>query len=195
MRLSRRLRVVYSWGLNAEAISAANSKSKNGSKFWCFLGRRPLKSEFEGSKPWKGSFKKHNTSFELLYVQIGPELRPVGEMRKRKKEGEQKSQNRDSSPLCGGAAWEPISTKFDLFVGPTNVITYTKNDYKILIGFSRPTGGKTHVSLTKPTAYITLPCATALARDSTAFIWLGFQRLLLFGVVLRGCYLAKNGLT
>ena len=50
-----------------------------------FLGRRPPKSEFEGSKLQRDTCTKHNTSFELLNVRIGPELRPVGEMRKRKK--------------------------------------------------------------------------------------------------------------
>ena len=49
-----------------------------------FLGRRPPKSEFEGSKPPKGTCTNQNTSFELLNVRIGSELRPVGEMRKRK---------------------------------------------------------------------------------------------------------------
>ena len=42
---------------------------------------------------------------------------------------------------------EPISIKFGVFVGLTNDITYTKNGFKIFIGFSRPTSGKTHVSL------------------------------------------------
>ena len=41
-------------------------------------------------------------------MQIGPELRPVGEMTKRKtRKGEQKSQNRDISPH-GGTTCEPI---------------------------------------------------------------------------------------
>ena len=34
-----------------------------------------------------------------------------------------------------------------VFVGLTNVITYAKNGFKIDSGFSRATGGKTHVSL------------------------------------------------
>ena len=61
-------------------------------------------------------------------MRIGPQLRPVGEMRKRKniKKGEQKSQNCDISPLSGGAPCEPISTKFGVFVGLTNVITCIK---------------------------------------------------------------------
>ena len=111
-----------------------------------FFEPEALKNEFEGSKPRKGTCTKQNTSFEQLNVRIGLELRPVGEMRKLKKR-ENKSQNRYISPLCGGAPCEPISTKFGLFVGLTNVITYTKNGSKIPIGFSRPTGGKTHVSL------------------------------------------------
>ena len=87
--LSWRLRVVYSWRLLCWSDFRCKCvKSKNGSKFWCFSGRRPLKNEFEGCKPWKGTCSKQNTSFEPLYVRIGPELRPVGEMRKRKKERE-----------------------------------------------------------------------------------------------------------
>ena len=42
---------------------------------------------------------------------------------------------------------EPISTKFGAFVGLTNVITYTKIGFKISIGFFRPTGRKTSISL------------------------------------------------
>ena len=148
--LSRRLRVVYSRGLQCWSdFWCKSAKSENGSKIWCFLGRRPPKSEFEGSKPPKGTCTKQNTSFELLRVRIGWKLRPVGEMRKRKKKGRTffKSQKCDISPLCGGAPCEPISTKFGVFVGLANVITYARNGYKISIGFSRTTGGKTHVSL------------------------------------------------
>ena len=43
-----------------------------------FLGRRPPKSDFEGSKPWKGTCTKRNTSLETYSVRIGPELPPVG---------------------------------------------------------------------------------------------------------------------
>ena len=96
--------------------------------------------------PRKGTCTKQNTSFELLNVRIGLELRPAGEMREREK-GEQKSQNRYTSTLCGGASCVPISTKFGEFVGLTNVITYTQNGLKYSMGFTRPTGGKTHVSL------------------------------------------------
>ena len=49
--------------------------------------------------------------------------------------GEQKSQSRDISPLCGGAPCEPITKKFGVFVGLTNIITYTENSSKIFIGF------------------------------------------------------------
>ena len=70
--------------LRAAAISAANRKSKNGSKCLCFGSWRSLKSEFEGSKLLKGTCTKQNTSFELLNVRISLALRPVGEMRKRK---------------------------------------------------------------------------------------------------------------
>ena len=84
-------------------------------------------------------------------MQIVPEMRPVGEMLKRKneKKGEQKSPNRDISPLCGGATCEPITMKFGVFVGLTDVITYTKSGSKISNGISRSTGGKTNVSLQK----------------------------------------------
>ena len=67
--------------------------------------------------------------------------------KKIQQKGEQKSQKCNISPLCGGAPCELISTKFGLFVGLTNVITCAKIGFKISIGFSRPTGGKTHVSL------------------------------------------------
>ena len=88
------------------------------------------------------------------------------ETEKYKKKGEQKSQKCDISPLCGGAPYEPISTKFVVFIGLINVITCAKNGFKTYIGFSRPTGGKACFPIEKPTAYITLPCATALACDS-----------------------------
>ena len=54
--------------------------------------------------------------------------------------------NRDILPLCGGVTCEPISTKFGVFVGLTDVVTYTKNGSEISNGFSRPTGGKTPIS-------------------------------------------------
>ena len=65
------------------------------------------------------------------------------------KKGEQKSQNLNISPLCSGAAREPISTKLGVLVGLPDVITYAKNGLKISNGFSRATGGKMHVSLCK----------------------------------------------
>jgi len=71
-------------------------------------------------------------------------------MRKRKKKKKRENichKKCDISPLCGGAACGPISTKFGVFVGLTNVITYAKNGFKIFIGFSGATGGKTRVSL------------------------------------------------
>ena len=51
---------------------------------FCWAGDPP-NSEFQGSKPRKGTCTKQDTSFELSNVRIGSELRPVGEMRKRKK--------------------------------------------------------------------------------------------------------------
>ena len=82
--------------------------------------------------------------------------------------GEQKSQKCDISPLCGGAPCEPISTKFDVFVGLTNVITYFKNGSKISIGFPGRQVEKRMFPCREPTAYITLPSATALACDEHA---------------------------
>ena len=64
-----------------------SAKSKRV-KIWCVLGRRPPKSEFKGANSWKGTCTKQNTSFEPWSVRIGPELRPVGEMWKRKKEND-----------------------------------------------------------------------------------------------------------
>ena len=102
-------------------------------------------------------------------------------MRKRKNikkiKRENKSQKCDISPLCGGAPCEPISTKFGVFVGLTNIIIYAKNGLKIFSGFFRATGGKTHVSYRKPTAYITLPCATALACDNLTAVYPGISIL------------------
>ena len=49
--------------------------------------------------------------------------------------------------------------QFDVFVGLTNKITYTKHDFKNSNDFSRPTGGKRMFPYKKPTASITLPCA------------------------------------
>ena len=101
----------------------------------------------DGGSPWT----KQNTSFEPWNVRIGPELRPVGEKRKRKqmKKGEHKSQNRDVSPLCGGAPCEPISITFGVFIGLINIITYVKSGPNIVNGFSRPTGEKIQVSYRK----------------------------------------------
>ena len=92
--LSWRLMVVYSWGLQCWSdFRCKSAQSKNGSKFLLFSGRRPHKGEFEGSKPRKGTCTKQNTSFEPSNLRIGPELRPVGKMRKLRK-GEQKSQKK-----------------------------------------------------------------------------------------------------
>ena len=66
--------------------------------------------------------------------------------RKNKKKAEQKSQNRYIPPLCGGALCVLIPTKFSVFVGVINVITYAKSGFKIVSDYSRATGGKTHVS-------------------------------------------------
>ena len=119
VRLSWRLRVVYSWGLqcwsNFRCKSACKSaKSENGSKFWCFLGRRLPKSEFEGSKLTKGTCTNQNTSFELLNVWIGSELRPVGEMRKLKKKIYNRRENKShKSAIFHHCVEAPLLTNLD----------------------------------------------------------------------------------
>jgi hypothetical protein len=50
-----------------------------------FLGRTPLRNEFEGFKSRESTCTEQNTSFELSNVRISPDLRPASEMRKRKK--------------------------------------------------------------------------------------------------------------
>jgi len=70
------------------------------------------------------------------------------------------------SPPCGGAISQPISTKFGEFVDLIDVITLAKFGSKIFIGFSsRLRGRKKHFPFRNQTAYITVPCATALAGD------------------------------
>jgi len=66
----------------------------------------------------------------------------------------------------GGAISQPIFTKFDEFVDLTDVITPAKFCYKIFIDFSTPRGWKSHFPHRKRMAYITGPCATALAGDN-----------------------------
>jgi len=102
-----------------------------------------------------------------LSVQFGAKLRPVGWPRKLKKNkikkgGRRKSQNRYNSPPLGGVISQLIFTKFDEFVDLTDVITPAKFGYKIFISFSRPRGVKSHLPYM---AYVTVPCATALACD------------------------------
>jgi len=109
-----------------------------GSKCGCFVDHRPPHSEFEGSKPSKGTYINRNTTFEPSSVQIGPKLRPVNWPRKRKKGRKRKSQNRYISPPRGSAILQTICTKFGEFVDLNDVITPAK----ICIGFSRPRGGK-----------------------------------------------------
>ena len=54
-----------------------------------------------------------------------------------------------------------------MFVGLTNIITYTKMVLKFPLVFPGRQVEKRMFPFRKPTAYITLPCATALACDST----------------------------
>ena len=57
---------------------------------------------------------------------------------------EQKSLNRGIPPLCGGATCKPITNKFGMFVGLTDVVTFANNSN----GSSRrPIGGRMHVFL------------------------------------------------
>ena len=69
-----------------------------------------------------------------------------------------------------------------MFAGLTNVVTCTKNRLKMFDGFSRPTGGKCVFPQRKPTACITLPCATALACDIKPMTVAEFDRQSLEGV-------------
>jgi len=61
------------------------SPDLHGSKFGGFLDRRSPHSEFEGTKPSKGTCIHRNTSLKPLSVQFGPKLRPVAWPRKQKK--------------------------------------------------------------------------------------------------------------
>ena len=87
-------------------------KSKNGSKCWCFLGRRPLKSEFEGSKSRKSSCTKQNNWFELSNVRIGLELRPGGEIKKQK--NIKKGRTKVTKPWYFTTLWQrPLCTNLN----------------------------------------------------------------------------------
>jgi len=79
------------------------------------------------------------------------------------------------SPPRGGAISPPICTKLGEFVDLTDVVTPAKFGSKTFIGFSRPRGEKTHFPFRKQTAYITVPCAAALACDS--FLGTGYNYL------------------
>jgi len=130
-------------------FSARNRRSPDfyGSTFGGYSDRRPPHSKFEGTKPPKGTFINRDTIFELLSVQFGPKLRPVGWPRKRKKNKKRwakKVTNRYISPPRGGATSQPMFTKYGEFVDLTDVITPAKFGYKIFIGFFRPRGGKSH---------------------------------------------------
>ena len=100
-------------------------------------------------------------------------------MRKRKniKKRRTKSQNRDISPLRGGATYQPISTKFggfiglSRFIGLTAIITYTRYGFTFVMIFPGRHVEKRMFLYSKPTAHITLSCATALAYDNK---WINF---------------------
>jgi len=83
-----------------------------GSQFGGFFDRRPPHSEFEGTKPPKGTCINRNTTFEPLNVQFGPKLRSVGWPRKRKKNQEKKV----TKPLYFTTMWRRhFTTKFGEF--------------------------------------------------------------------------------
>jgi hypothetical protein len=110
---------------------------------WAVLWSWDPQSKFKDSKQWKGTCIKWNTSSEPFGMRIGPKCRPVGWMRKRKKEkGRTKSQHSDISPPRGGAIWQPTCTKFGAFVELTEIVTHAKFGW-----FSRPIGGENHFSL------------------------------------------------
>jgi len=83
------------------------------------------------------------------------------------KRRENKPQNRYISPPRQGTISQPIFTKFGEFVDLTDVITPAKFGYKTFIGFTRQKGGISHLPYRKQTAYITVPCATALACNTS----------------------------
>ena len=117
---------------------------KTGRNCGVFLGRRP-------PKKWRlQTLKRHVYETEHVVWAIKRANRSRIDLQVwwgNGKRGEQKSQTRDISPLCGGATCEPISTKLGMFVGFTDVVTYTNNGLQIANGFPGPTYGKTQVSL------------------------------------------------
>jgi len=122
-------------------------------------------SEFEGTKPSTGTCINRNTTFEPLSGQQNCDLwAGRGNGKKRKKGGRRKARNRYAPRV--GAISQPICTKCGEFVDLTDEITPAKFGSKLFIGFSKPRGRKTHFPFRKKqTAYVTAPCATALACD------------------------------
>jgi len=94
------LRIVYSHvGSNVKTIFCKKSAKSRllRVKIWRIFGPETPHSEFEGTKPAKGTCITRTMTFEPLSVQLGPILRPVGwprKPKKRKKRGRRKSQNR-----------------------------------------------------------------------------------------------------
>jgi len=106
---------------------------------------------------------KHD--FWAIKRAIRTKIATCGLAEETEKGGRRKSQNRNISPPRGGAISQPILTKFDEFVDLTDFITPAMFGYKIYIGFSRPRVENRIFPIEKHMAYITVPCATALACD------------------------------
>ena len=79
-------------------------------EFLVFFGPETPKSEFEGSKPPKGTCTKQNTSFEPSSVRFGWKLRPVGEMRKRKKKYKKRENKSHKSVMVFHCVEAPLWT-------------------------------------------------------------------------------------
>ena len=90
-------------------------------------------------KPPKGTALPDFTRFELLSVQIGSGVFPLGEPTK-KKEHYKKSQRCYISPICGEFPTEPNLTKIGMCVWVADVIYHTKfgndrsREYKVTDG-------------------------------------------------------------
>ena len=82
--LSGRLRVVYSWPLLCWSnfrCKSANSKSKNGSKFWCFWEWIPLELKLKALNPEKARVRNRTCRWSYWTCESVHNC----EMRKRKK--------------------------------------------------------------------------------------------------------------
>jgi hypothetical protein len=124
----------------------------------------PPKSVCVGSEPWNVTFTKQNTVWAILRANrslVATCTRDEETERKREiRRGEHKY--RDISPLFSDSTCEPIWDTFGILVGLIDVVTYAKNVSKIVNECSRATCFPSYpFPYPKPTAYETLPCATA----------------------------------